>query len=85
MAKHLIFHLDDFRAALTEDAFRLFALLDQQRLLSEDAKHSLAQCCASALPGTIEPKAVFMLVVAECICDYLGSPEFDRVRFINHG
>lgn len=79
MPRDLIYHLDDFRHAMTPDAFRVFAVLDQQNLVSADAKHSLAQCCASALPSTVEPQAVMQLLVVDGIHQLLAaSPETFR-------
>lgn len=74
MPSHLVFHLDDFRTALSPDAFRVFALLDSLDALSEDFKHSLAQCCASALPGMIDHQAVLRLFVQDGLFQMFSDP-----------
>ena len=79
MPRDLIYHLDDFRHAMTPEAFRVFAVLDQLQLISADAKHSLAQCCASSLPSTVEPQAVMQLIVIDGIHQLLAySPDTFR-------
>lgn len=74
MSQSIVFHLDDFRVGLTSDAFRVFALLDELELLSDDFKHALAQCCASAPPSTIWPEDVIRLLVQDGICQMFGDP-----------
>lgn len=75
MSRHLVYHLDDFRTALTADAFRVFALLDELGALTEDFKFSLAQCCASALPGMVDHSAVLKLFVQDGLFQMFAGHE----------
>ena len=79
MPQALVFHLDDFRDGLTPDAFRVFAILDELNCWSLPAKHSLAQCCASALPGTIDHGAVLRLFVNDAIVQAAADPNERKI------
>lgn len=79
MPRPFVYHLDDFRTALSPSGFRLFALLDELSLLSHDAKHALAQLCASAMPSTVTHADVFLLVLTDGIERHFSHlPPFDR-------
>ncbi len=74
MPRPFVYHLDDFRQGLSVEAFRLFSLLDELQLITAEAKHSLAQCCASALPSMIDPAQVLRLVVFDCLEQMANDP-----------